>query len=106
MRTTWTSLISWTVCIGGVVLAPALTWAGMPTLALFVAMCGASPLAMLSALKLPKAVVFGAEDTNGGNPAETATRIGAPAPRLIPDANHLTPISNPADVAAAIDRLR
>lgn len=63
-------------------------------------------LAMLSALKLPKAVVFGAEDTNGGNPAETATRIGAPAPRLIPDANHLTPISNPADVAAAIDRLR
>jgi len=63
-------------------------------------------LAMLSALKLPKAVVFGAEDTNDGNPAETATRIGAPAPTLIPDANHLTPISNPADVAAAIDRLR
>jgi pimeloyl-ACP methyl ester carboxylesterase len=55
---------------------------------------------------LPKAVVFGVDDTNGGNAVETATRIGAPAPTLIPDANHLTPISHPAAVAAAINALR
>ena len=63
-------------------------------------------LANLKDLKLPRAVVFGALDTNGGNATETATRIGAPAPTLIPNANHLTLISSPADVAAAIDALR
>ncbi|MFF0269702.1 alpha/beta fold hydrolase [Kribbella sp. NPDC004536] len=63
-------------------------------------------LAKLADLKLPKAVVFGADDTNGGNATETATRIGAPAPTLIPNANHLTPISSPTEVAAAIDALR
>ncbi|GAA3149571.1 pimeloyl-ACP methyl ester carboxylesterase [Kribbella aluminosa] len=66
----------------------------------------ADRLAKLKELKLPKSVVFGANDTNGGNAAETATRIGAPAPTLIPNANHLTLISDPARVAAAIDVLR
>ncbi|HEY3558067.1 MAG TPA: alpha/beta hydrolase [Kribbella sp.] len=63
-------------------------------------------LAVLKQLKLPKSVVFGANDTNGGNATETAARIGAPAPTLISGANHLTLISNPAEVAAAVDRLR
>jgi pimeloyl-ACP methyl ester carboxylesterase len=63
-------------------------------------------LAKLKQLNLPKSVVFGANDTNGGNATETATRIGAPAPTLIPGANHLTLISNPAEVAAAVDALR
>ncbi|GAA1582357.1 MULTISPECIES: alpha/beta fold hydrolase [Kribbella] len=66
----------------------------------------ADRLAKLKELKLPKVVVFGANDTNGGNAAETATRIGAPAPTLIPNANHLTLISDPAQVAAAVDTLR
>jgi pimeloyl-ACP methyl ester carboxylesterase len=63
-------------------------------------------LAELKDLKLAKSVVFGAKDTDGGNATETATRIGAPAPTLIPNANHLTLISSPAEVAAAIDALR
>ncbi|MFD7154360.1 alpha/beta fold hydrolase [Kribbella sp. NPDC059898] len=66
----------------------------------------ADRLAKLKDLKLPKSVVFGANDTNGGNAAETAARIGAPAPTLIPNANHLTLISDPEQVAAAIDGLR
>ncbi len=49
-------------------------------------------------------VVFGALDTQGGNATETATRIGAAAPTIIPDANHLTPISNPSETAASIER--
>jgi pimeloyl-ACP methyl ester carboxylesterase len=62
-------------------------------------------LAQLRELSIPKSVVFGSLDTNGGNAAETATRIGAPAPTLIPNANHLTPISSPAEVAAAINAM-
>ncbi|GAA2815618.1 hypothetical protein GCM10010522_36670 [Kribbella solani] len=62
-------------------------------------------LAKLRELPLPKSVVFGDLDTNGGNPTETATRIGAPPPTLIPNANHLTPISSPEQVAAAINTL-
>ncbi|GAA1116354.1 hypothetical protein GCM10009630_12490 [Kribbella jejuensis] len=63
-------------------------------------------LSELKDLKLPKRVVFGALDTDGGDATATATRIGAPAPTLIPNANHLTLISSPAAVAAAIDALR
>jgi pimeloyl-ACP methyl ester carboxylesterase len=63
-------------------------------------------LAKLRDLAIPKSVVFGALDTNGGNPTETATRIGAPAPTLIPNANHVTPISSPTEVAAAINAFR
>lgn len=66
----------------------------------------ADRLAKLKELKIPKSVVFGAKDTDGGNATETATRIGAPAPTLIPNASHLTMLSDPAEVAAAIDRLR
>lgn len=66
----------------------------------------ADRLTKLRELAIPKSVVFGSLDTNGGNATETATRIGAPAPTLIPNANHLTLISNPAQVAAAIDALR
>ncbi|MEV5965271.1 alpha/beta hydrolase [Kribbella sp. NPDC051952] len=65
----------------------------------------AERLTKLRDLAIPKSVVFGALDTNGGNATETATRIGAPPPTLIPDANHLTPISNPTEVAAAINGL-
>jgi pimeloyl-ACP methyl ester carboxylesterase len=65
----------------------------------------ADRLAGLREVPVPTSVVFGAQDTNGGNAVETATRIGAPAPTLIPDANHLTLISNPADVATAVDAL-
>jgi pimeloyl-ACP methyl ester carboxylesterase len=63
----------------------------------------ADRLSRLRDVPIPKSVVFGALDTNGGNPTETATRIGAPTPTLIPNANHLTPISNPTAVAAAIN---
>jgi pimeloyl-ACP methyl ester carboxylesterase len=62
-------------------------------------------LATLRGVAVPKRVVFGALDTNGGNAAETAERVGAPAPTLIPGANHLTMISNPREVAAAINAL-
>lgn len=65
----------------------------------------ADRLALLRGVPVPRAVVFGELDTQGGNAAETATRVGAPAPTLIPGANHLTPISNPAEVAAAIEAL-
>ena len=52
-------------------------------------------------------VVFGAADSvfSADTPARTATRIGAPAPTLIPDARHLTMISDPDRVAAAIGSL-
>ncbi|MGW6276752.1 alpha/beta fold hydrolase [Kribbella sp. NPDC055071] len=62
-------------------------------------------LAKLRDLPIPKSVVFGSLDTSGGNATETATRIGAPAPTLIPNANHLTPISSPTAVAAAINAM-
>ena len=65
----------------------------------------ADRLARLRDVPIPKSVVFGALDTNGGNPTETATRIGAAAPTLIRGANHLTLISNPTQVAAAINAL-
>jgi pimeloyl-ACP methyl ester carboxylesterase len=68
----------------------------------------AHELAGLKTLPLPKRVVFGARDPvfDAAAPAETAVRIGAPAPVLIPGARHLTMISNPAEVAAAIGLTR
>ena len=56
---------------------------------------------------LPKSVVFGANDPEyaAGAAAQTAARIGAPAPTLIPGARHLTPVSSPAVVAAAAESL-
>jgi pimeloyl-ACP methyl ester carboxylesterase len=65
-------------------------------------------LARLAALTgVPKAVVFGAEDPeySSGAAANTAALIGAPTPTLIPSARHLTPVSSPAAVSAAIDAL-
>jgi pimeloyl-ACP methyl ester carboxylesterase len=62
-------------------------------------------LARLTAV--PKAVVFGASDPEyaAGAAAQTAARIGAPAPTLIPGARHLTLVSSPVAVAAAVERL-
>lgn len=65
-------------------------------------------LARLATLPgVPKAVVFGADDPEytPGAAARTAALIGAPAPTLIPSARHLTPVSSPAAVCAAIDAL-
>jgi len=60
-------------------------------------------LAGLARLPMPKAVVFGAEDDvfPDGTPAQTATRIGAPTPLIIPAARHLTMVSDPDPVAEA-----
>ncbi len=70
---------------------------------------GVSParLAGLARLPLPKAVVFGAEDEvfSKDSAAQTASRIGAPPPVLIPGARHLTMISNPDAVAGAVESL-
>ncbi len=61
-------------------------------------------LAGLASTGLPKAVVFGADDSDFGkrSPYTTAARIGAPPPTLIPGARHLTPVNSPAAVAAAV----
>jgi pimeloyl-ACP methyl ester carboxylesterase len=67
----------------------------------------ADEVARIAALRVPAAVIFGADDP--GYPAnsatETAARIGAPAPTLIAHARHLPFISDPAAVAAAIEQL-
>jgi pimeloyl-ACP methyl ester carboxylesterase len=65
----------------------------------------ADRLAKLRELTVPTSVVFGELDTSGGNATQTATRIGAPPPTIIPGAKHLTLISNPDVVAKAIDAL-
>jgi pimeloyl-ACP methyl ester carboxylesterase len=74
--------------------------AGIPSLPV-------ASLERLARLPMPKAVVYGADDPEyaPGSAAQTAARIGAPAPTLIPDARHLTPISDPSVVAAAVERL-
>jgi pimeloyl-ACP methyl ester carboxylesterase len=56
---------------------------------------------------VPTSVVFGADDPEyaPGAAGQTAALIGAPAPTLIPAARHLTMISSPAAVAAAVERL-
>ncbi|MGW5235199.1 alpha/beta fold hydrolase [Streptomyces nodosus] len=67
----------------------------------------ADRVARLAALELPKAVVFGAQDDvfSWRTPEQTARRIGAPPPTLIPGARHLTMISDPDAVAAAVDKV-
>ena len=64
----------------------------------------AEGIAKVATLGLPTAVVFGAEDSSYDpqTPADTASRIGAPAPTIIPGAGHLTPVNSPAAVTAAI----
>jgi pimeloyl-ACP methyl ester carboxylesterase len=61
-------------------------------------------LAGLARLSMPKAVVFGAQDDvfSPQAPRQTADRIGAPAPTLLPGGHHLTMISNPDPVAGSI----
>ncbi len=61
-------------------------------------------LAGLATKDLPKAVVFGAADSdfNQRSPYTTAARVEAPSPTLIPGARHLTPVNSPAAVAAAV----
>lgn len=67
----------------------------------------ASRLADLRAVNLPKSVVFGGDDDvfSPQTPTQTAERIGAPPPTIIRKAKHLTMISNPDEVAAAIRAL-
>lgn len=62
-------------------------------------------LSTFKTLKVPTSVVFGALDTQGGSAPETATRIGAPPPTIIPNAGHLTLVSSPTEVAKAINAL-
>ena len=64
-------------------------------------------LAELATFSMPKAVVFGGADSayDPSSPQTTATRIGAPAPTIIPGAQHLTSVNSPAAVAAAISAL-
>jgi pimeloyl-ACP methyl ester carboxylesterase len=52
-------------------------------------------------------VVYGAEDQVFAktSAADTARRIGAPPPLLIPGARHLTMISSPSVVAGAVETL-
>jgi len=54
---------------------------------------------------VPRLVVWGRDDVDGAytpdSPGSTATAIGAPAPVVVPG-RHLTMISSPTDVAAAI----
>jgi pimeloyl-ACP methyl ester carboxylesterase len=66
-----------------------------------------SRVAALRGVDLPKAVVYGAEDHVFAktSAAETARRIGAPPPLLIPGARHLTMISSPSVVAGAVEAL-
>jgi pimeloyl-ACP methyl ester carboxylesterase len=75
--------------------------AGIPSLS-------TAQLARLASLGgVPKAVVFGANDPEytPGAAARTAALIGAPAPELLASAKHLTPVSSPEAVSAAIDSL-
>ncbi|MEU2338103.1 alpha/beta hydrolase [Streptomyces sp. NPDC013172] len=67
----------------------------------------AGRVARLGAVRIPKSVVFGAEDDvfSKQTPRETARRIGAPPATLIPRARHLTMISDPRQVAAAVETL-
>jgi pimeloyl-ACP methyl ester carboxylesterase len=64
-------------------------------------------LAGLAGLAMPKAVVFGAQDGvfTPQTPQQTADRIGAPPPTLLPGGHHLTMISNAPAVSASIEAL-
>lgn len=67
----------------------------------------ADDVARLAAVRIPTSVVFGARDDvfSAETPEQTARRIGAPPPTLIPEARHLTLISHPRQVAAAVEAL-
>ncbi|TQJ91653.1 alpha/beta fold hydrolase [Streptomyces sp. SLBN-31] len=67
----------------------------------------ASRVARLADVRIPKSVVFGAQDDvfSKQAPRQTARRIGAPPPTLVPGARHLTMISSPRQVAAAVESL-
>lgn len=67
----------------------------------------AAEVARLAAVPIPKSVVFGADDDvfSRQTPQQTARRVGAPPPTLIPGAHHLAIISDPGAVAAAVERL-
>ena len=62
-------------------------------------------LVELRNVPLPKLVIYGVDDPQMSAADETATarRIGAPSPVAVPG-RHLTMISSPAQVAAALDR--
>jgi pimeloyl-ACP methyl ester carboxylesterase len=64
----------------------------------------AGRVAELSRVRVPKAVVFGADDDvfSRRSPFETARRIGAASPMIIPGAHHLSLVSHPRQVADAI----
>ncbi|MFB4302310.1 alpha/beta fold hydrolase [Actinomadura sp. NTSP31] len=64
----------------------------------------AARVAELARIRTPKAVVFGAEDDvfSRGAPYETARRIGAPPPAIVPGARHLSLVSHPRQVADAV----
>ncbi|TDD64348.1 alpha/beta hydrolase [Actinomadura rubrisoli] len=64
----------------------------------------AGRVAGLAGIAVPKAVVFGADDDvfSRSAPSETARRIGAPPPVIVPGARHLALISHPRQVADAI----
>ncbi|MBO2453088.1 alpha/beta hydrolase [Actinomadura barringtoniae] len=66
----------------------------------------AARLAALTRVKVPKKVIFGTDDDvfSRSSPYDTAKLIGAPAPTLIPGARHLSFVSHPGQVAAAIMR--
>lgn len=67
----------------------------------------ASRVAQLDGTCLPKAVTFGADDSMfaADAPESVARQIGAPAPTVIPGAHHLSLVSHPAAVAAAVEAL-
>lgn len=67
----------------------------------------AARVARLRESGVPASVVFGADDGlfSKDAPAQTAVRIGAPPPTLIPGGRHLTMISDPVTVATAIEAL-
>jgi pimeloyl-ACP methyl ester carboxylesterase len=64
-------------------------------------------VAALRRVTVPKAVIYGANDDvfTRASPYQTATRIGAPAPTIIPGARHLALISHPYQVAVAINAM-
>jgi pimeloyl-ACP methyl ester carboxylesterase len=64
-------------------------------------------LAGLAGLPMPKSVVFGSLDTvfSTQTPEQTADRIGAPPPTLLPGGRHLTMISHAGPVADSIEAL-
>lgn len=72
---------------------------GIPTMT-------SAQLDTLRSLSIPKSVVFGSGDPQYSPtvPAKVATRIGAPAPTLVPG-RHLTMISAPEQVATAVRQL-